>query len=142
MPTIYDIIAIQTGIILICGFIGWLFGYTAIGFFVGITIVGSFYVFMFIIIVKIHWFHWWQPICPPCKNKKCKRNSFYKQIECDSGNDRSVLECTCGARYASFEDKKFRYFMQISNDGSQIPYMKRTHLGRWKVEKQLKDEVI
>jgi MFS family permease len=93
-----------------CGVVGWI-----LGFLVAIILGGAGLVIMRKLLVL---WHKWRPFRPPCKNGKCS-NDDYEFVE--FSEDGVILRCRCGLKYSH----KGRYFMEILDDGSTRPYMKR-----------------
>jgi len=99
------------------GVVGWI-----AGFLLGVTFGGS----GFIGLRKLLniWYKC-RPLRPICKEGKCSSDD-YEIIECLKG--RVVFRCQCGTKYL----KKGQFFMEILDDGSTIPYMRRNGiLGSW-----------
>lgn len=105
------------------GILGWIFGFI-IGILSGITT--SFFLNRFVDI----WYKWC-PLRPKCKNGNCSSDD-YQIIE--SRKDGAVFLCQCGTKYFQNWPKRDR-FMEVLDDGSIVPYMKRRGIfGRWEKE--------
>lgn len=98
------------------GIVGWI-----IGFILGSSLaVAAWFALNKLIRLRAKW----RPIRPICKNGKCPAR-VYKLLEC---KERVVFQCRCGTKYL----KNGRRFMEMLDDGSTKPYMRRCGLfGKW-----------
>lgn len=100
------------------GILGWAGGF-AIGIFVALMIY-------YIIRVLINKWCQLHPGFPDCKN--CSANNNFKLLEYKDGG--IVLECKCKKKYYKINNK----FMEILDDGSIVPYMKKSDFKMWEQE--------
>ena len=81
----------------------------------------------------------YRPVFPRCKNGRC-RDSDYRHLYLDSeatghhkwlqdSKDGKLVRCGCGTFYLdSLRDCRF---YEVLDDGSLVPYMRYSPLGRW-----------
>ncbi len=115
-------------------FCGKLLGlyYGIIGWVVGVAIGIALAICVWIGLDKLirQWYKW-RPFRPVCKKGKCFTHD-YRLIECSQMD--ITLQCRCGTKYLYRENE--RRFMEILEDGTIVPYMKRKGaFGRWELEK-------
>lgn len=74
----------------------------------------------------IHLENKWWPVRPPCKNGTCYAGDYVLIQVLDRG-EATVYRCSCGTDYLRRE----RQFMELLEDGSTRPYMRKNKHGVW-----------
>jgi hypothetical protein len=113
-----------------------IFGYAAVGAFVGILLKARGIdgraallsgVASTAILASLHGVLWrtWrrrQPLFPLCRNGKCDASGY---VLVATENGEATLRCQCGDTYRAIRDARTdtRRFMRVRSDGSLEPYM-------------------
>jgi hypothetical protein len=84
----------------------------------------------------------YRPFFPRCRNGRCRQQNYrYLYMESGAAGQHEALEktttgkllrCGCGTIYLdSLRDHRF---YEVLDDGTLVPYMRHTPLGRWRAD--------